>query len=307
MNRKRTRQVVILAAFLVGSLALTARTFADEHLRGVIVGHGSNGTLTVRADDSSETTVVLQESTKVWLVSGVRYRRADVPSLIAGLRVTVEGAQESQNQLVAESIAFTREDLKMARDVQAGVAPSDQAIQANRAMIAAHQQQLEQGAQRLTQQQAELEQHQRMFATTDEKIVATAGALNGRIANLDTYTVLESVTVYFRNGQAVIAPQYESQLQQLVAKAKGVEGYKVQVEGFASAVGSKARNQELSKRRADNVAAVLQQSGVAPTNMLVPAAMGITEQVATNRTASGQAQNRRTVVRLLQNRGITGN
>jgi outer membrane protein OmpA-like peptidoglycan-associated protein len=41
--------------------------------------------------------------------------------------------------------------------------------------------------------------------------------------------------------------------------------------------------------------------------MLVPAAMGTTDQVATNKTEDGQAQNRRTVIRLLQNRGIAGN
>jgi len=41
--------------------------------------------------------------------------------------------------------------------------------------------------------------------------------------------------------------------------------------------------------------------------MLVPAAMGVSDQVASNDTKEGQAQNRRTVIRLLQNRGITGN
>ena len=43
------------------------------------------------------------------------------------------------------------------------------------------------------------------------------------------------------------------------------------------------------------------------TRMLVPAAMGTSDQVASNTTKDGQAQNRRTVIRLLQNRGITGN
>jgi len=35
--------------------------------------------------------------------------------------------------------------------------------------------------------------------------------------------------------------------------------------------------------------------------------MGVSDQVASNRTEQGQAQNRRVVVRVLQNRGITGN
>jgi outer membrane protein OmpA-like peptidoglycan-associated protein len=41
--------------------------------------------------------------------------------------------------------------------------------------------------------------------------------------------------------------------------------------------------------------------------MNVPAAMGVSDQVASNSTRDGQAQNRRAVVRVLQNRGITGN
>jgi OmpA-OmpF porin, OOP family len=35
--------------------------------------------------------------------------------------------------------------------------------------------------------------------------------------------------------------------------------------------------------------------------------MGITDQVGSNSTAEGQAENRRVVVRILQNKGIAGN
>jgi outer membrane protein OmpA-like peptidoglycan-associated protein len=90
----------------------------------------------------------------------------------------------------------------------------------------------------------------------------------------------------------------------LAERARGVPAYVIQVEGFASAVGPDALNQRLSTQRADAVAAVLSQSGIPPTNMLVPAAMGVTQQVADNRTAVGQAENRRAVVTLLQNKGI---
>jgi hypothetical protein len=40
--------------------------------------------------------------------------------------------------------------------------------------------------------------------------------------------------------------------------------------------------------------------------MVVPAAMGITDQVASNKTAKGQAANRRAVVTLLQSKGGAG-
>ena len=58
-------------------------------------------------------------------------------------------------------------------------------------------------------------------------------------------------------------------------------------------------------RRADAVAAVLSQNGIPPTKMLVPATMGVSAQVATNQTAKGQSENRRAVVTLLQNKGIS--
>ena len=94
-------------------------------------------------------------------------------------------------------------------------------------------------------------------------------------------------------------------LAQFAAQARTVEGYVIQVQGFASAVGPDALNQRLSTERAEAVAAVLSQNGIPPTHMLVPAAMGISEQVSPNTTAAGQAQNRRVVVTLLQNKGIS--
>jgi OOP family OmpA-OmpF porin len=81
----------------------------------------------------------------------------------------------------------------------------------------------------------------------------------------------------------------------------------VQIEGHASGVDPYALNQRLSRARAEAVAMLLQQSGVPTTKMFVPAAMGISDQAASNTTREGQAQNRRVVIRVLQNRGITGN
>jgi hypothetical protein len=40
--------------------------------------------------------------------------------------------------------------------------------------------------------------------------------------------------------------------------------------------------------------------------MLAPGAMGESRQIATDKTAEGEAQNRRVVVRILQNKGIAG-
>src|SRR3981189_559972 len=49
-----------------------------------------------------------------------------------------------------------------------------------------------------------------------------------------------------------------------------------------------------------------QQGEIPLTNMLAPGAMGTSRQVAADSTAEGQADNRRVVVRILQNKGIAG-
>jgi OmpA-OmpF porin, OOP family len=73
------------------------------------------------------------------------------------------------------------------------------------------------------------------------------------------------------------------------------------------ATGSVALNQKLSEDRAQNVTSILlQQAKVPLTRMLAPGAMGESEQVGNEKTEEGQAQNRRVVVRVLQNKAIAG-
>jgi outer membrane protein OmpA-like peptidoglycan-associated protein len=200
----------------------------------VIVGRGTDGSLIVRTDDPFDVTVVMDESTKVRMISGLRSMKVDVPSLIPGLRVDVQGTSQSTTQFTAERITFTRDDLKVARDIQAGITPTNQDVRANRALIDANQQQL-------NQHTNTLEQQQQQIAANEQKIVATSGAVdatNGRIANLDDYSVIDMVTVYFANGRATVTPEFQAQLRELVQKARGVDGYSMAVEGHASASGT---------------------------------------------------------------------
>jgi OmpA-OmpF porin, OOP family len=79
------------------------------------------------------------------------------------------------------------------------------------------------------------------------------------------------------------------------------------VQGYASAVGSAALNQRLSSERAANVTEFLEQQGNIPlTNMLAPGVMGTSHQVTSDAMPEGQAEDRRVVVKILQNKGIAG-
>jgi outer membrane protein OmpA-like peptidoglycan-associated protein len=81
----------------------------------------------------------------------------------------------------------------------------------------------------------------------------------------------------------------------------------IEVKGYASSVGSVALNQQLSEDRADAVSNILVQQGHIPlTRMLAPGAMGESHQVGNDKTAEGEAENRRVVIRALQNKGIAG-
>jgi outer membrane protein OmpA-like peptidoglycan-associated protein len=303
MERSRTRRMAIGMSILVAVFGISFVALAAEHVHGVVTGRTADGSVIVRTDDA-DIAIVLSESTTVRQMSGMRMIRVDVASLIPGLRVDVEGTPQSTTRVLANRITFTREDLKIARNIQAGLTPTNEAVLSTRVLVDTNQQQ---NTLRFNQQQEVLDQQARRIAANDEKIVATAGTLEGRIASLDDYTVVDMLTVYFRNGQYAISSDFKSRLRDLAQKAKSVEGYAIQIEGHASAVGSEARNQSLSGQRAAAVAAVLYQNGIPSTKMNVPAAMGVSDQVASNSTKDGQAQNRRAVIRVLQNRGITGN
>jgi outer membrane protein OmpA-like peptidoglycan-associated protein len=81
----------------------------------------------------------------------------------------------------------------------------------------------------------------------------------------------------------------------------------IQVQGYASKVGSAALNQQLSQERAGNVIDFLeQQCNIPLTNMLAPGAMGTSHQVGSDATVEGQAENRRVVVRVLQSKALAG-
>ena len=224
-------------------------------------------------------------------------KRRGVTALIPGLAVQVRGSYNAQNQLVADAVKFNANSLKSAIDIQAGVAPVEQREQAQQ--------------QKLAEQQAQLDQQQAALAKEQQQIAANKAAIaavNKRFGELGEYNIWDEVTVLFGNGQVKVDPQYYPKLQALCKKAVTATGYVIQVKGYASAVGSAALNQKLSQERAANVTDFLdQQCHIPLTNILAPGAMGTSRQVAPDTTAEGQAENRRVVVRVLQNKGIAGN
>jgi outer membrane protein OmpA-like peptidoglycan-associated protein len=280
MTEYKLYRIANVAVLSIIGLTLFSATIAAQSVKVEGLIQARNGDkMILKTSDSPKLVVLLTDSTDVAQVQGVlkaRKKEMSMAALIPGLPVNVEGTYDSQNQLVAKSVRFKGNDLEQAQAIEAGMHETKAQTQQN---------------------QEQLEKHQ-----------SAIDANTARFGQLDDYYIRDEVTVYFGNGKVDVDPKYSSQLLALTEKAKTIDGYMVEVKGYASVTGSAAVNQKLSEDRANNVTTILIQQGRVPlTRMLAPGAMGETEQVGNEGTAEGQAENRRVVVRVLQNKAIAGN
>jgi len=290
----RVVSVFLTGAVLLGTIALAQSTKVE----GIIKARNGDS-MTLQTADGASAVVLLTDNTQVGQVQGVfkaRRKEMSMAALIPGLAVKVEGTYNDQSQLVATSVAFKGNDLEDAKKINAGMHETQAQAQQNKAELEKHKAELQ-------KQNAALQQQQQQIAANKTAIDAAVE----RFGQLDDYYILDEVTVYFANGKVDVEPSYRPQLLALAEKAKNVNGYVIEVKGFASSAGSVALNQKLSEDRANEVVHVLIQEGHIPlTRMLAPGAMGESEQIGNDTTAEGQKENRRVVVRVLQNKAVAG-
>ena len=296
---------VAMLAFVVLAMFSTVSVAQSVKVQGIIKSRSGN-TMTMTTSDTPKLVVVLTDGTDVAQVQGAlkaRKKQMSMAALIPGLACQVEGTYNDQNQLVASKVRFKGDDLEQAQAIQAGVHETQKQASANEAELKQQADALAVQNEALKAQQAALDKQQQEIAANKANIAANSA----RFGQLDDYYILDEVTVLFGNGQIKVDPKYNQPLLDLVTKAKTYNGYNIQVKGYASSVGSATLNQKLSEDRANNVTNILVQQGHVPlTNMLAPGAMGESRQVGSDKTAEGQAENRRVVVRALLNKGIAG-
>ena len=299
MARSKSLGIISIAvlAFMFVAFSNTMAS-AQTKIEGVIKGR-SGSEIILQTADAPNLIVQLTDSTDVAQVVGAlkaRKKEMSMAALVPGLPIQVEGNMNPDNQLVATKIRFKGNDLEQAQAIQAGLAETQQQAQQNAAELEKHNAELAAQNAALKAQQDQLDANK-----------AAIAANTARFGQLNDYYIYDEVTVLFGNGKTKVDPQYNPQLVALAEKAKSVKGYMIQVKGYASASGSASLNQQLSEDRANNVTNVLLQDGHVPlTNMLAPGAMGESRQVGDDKTAEGQAENRRVVVRVLQNKAIAG-
>jgi OOP family OmpA-OmpF porin len=123
--------------------------------------------------------------------------------------------------------------------------------------------------------------------------------VEGKILNLDAYSLQRTVTVTFKTGSAVLDPEAMAALDALAGQVTGKKGYVLEIQGFTDSRGGTTLNQSLSDRRAHAVYEYLAQKHDIPLFRMNLLGYGEDRAVADNKSREGRAQNRRVEVRVL--------
>ncbi len=301
-----SRRIGFSLSLLAVCLLSLGSAFAADKVKGKgVITLRSGNTLTVETDDDAAISVIVTADTKVQHPVGLGARKKEVGQevLIPGLKLKFEGTGD-QNQVTAEKITFDRDDLSVAKVIQAGLNPTAQRQAQNIETYNTNKQATD----------AEIAANRAAIASANQEIAANqanidqvAQSTQKRFSELGDFEVKGEHTVYFSTGDYSLSDEERQALSDLAKQAVAYQkGYAIQVAGFADSVGKAASNQVLSKERAQAVVAYLLQDCNVPVGRIVtPGAMGETNPAASNESTSGRSQNRRVEVKLLVNKGIS--
>jgi len=295
---------------LMALLFLTSIFAYGDDVKGMIITR-TGETLIVKSGDGN-TTVVLTDDTKTKDdrgLFGLDEQMSDVV-LIPGLKVKVEGAPDGQGRFVAKKITVDGDDLETAEMIQSGLHPTAQQVAANVQRLEAHSGQLASHEAQLAAQRETLEAHGMSVAEHEQRISQSMKDIeenSNRFSLLSEYDVKGQASVKFGVGSSDLSADDKQVLQQIAQTAASLNGYIVEVTGYADSTGSAKMNTKLSEDRAKSVITFLMQQGGVPVRHIVaPGAMGEYGAAAPNETKAGRAENRRVEVKVLVNKGIAG-
>lgn len=98
--------------------------------------------------------------------------------------------------------------------------------------------------------------------------------------------------IYFKLGRATISPVSFSILDELADVLNQNPGIRIRIEGYTDNTGRPSLNRRLSQARAESVMHYLSRRGVLQDRMTAKG-YGMSNPIASNRTAAGRAENRR--------------
>ncbi|HYQ58029.1 MAG TPA: OmpA family protein, partial [Draconibacterium sp.] len=122
--------------------------------------------------------------------------------------------------------------------------------------------------------------------------------LNIELEPIEVGAQMDLYNIYYETDSFTILAESEPELQKLVSFLQNNSGLSVEIQGHTDSSGNPENNLELSKLRAKSVVNYLVKNGIS-TSRLQLQGYGDTQPVATNETAEGRRQNRRTTIKIL--------
>jgi OOP family OmpA-OmpF porin len=310
MKSSRITIIAGFAAVCLLTLSLPVGASGDE-VEGMIMSRGGDALMI--SGSSGRTTVLLSANTRVKDDKGLfgldKQEMADTV-LIPGLKIRVEGSSDSLGQFRAQTITVDGDDLEASQMIEAGLHPTAEqvatnvvAIENNKKGIATNQQNIATNEQNIGANKQAIAAHSQKI----EKNIKDIQENTDRFDRLDDYGVKGEATVKFKVASSTLSKEDKEQLRKLAETATGLNGYIVEVKGFADSTGRAAMNEKLSEDRAKAVVGYLMRECNVPVwRIVAPGAMGEFQPAASNESASGREENRRVEVKILVNKGVAG-
>jgi outer membrane protein OmpA-like peptidoglycan-associated protein len=295
---------ISVSVFAICLLSLGSALASDKIKGKGVITLRSGNNLTVETDEGT-TMVIVTPDTKVQHPVGLGARKKQVGPevLIPALKLKFEGTGD-QNQVTAQTITFDRDDLSLAKVIQAGLNPTAQLQARNMETYQTNKKATDAD---IAANQREIDANKQRIATNQQGIQEVAQSTAKRFSELTDWAVKDQATVRFDVGDYTISPDHKAEIVALAQEALQTKGYVIEVKGYADSTGNLADNQQLSKQRAQAVVAyLLQECNVPVKNIVAPGAMSETHPVASNETSGGRAENRRVELKLLVNKGVAG-
>ncbi|MGC1784418.1 MAG: OmpA family protein [Acidobacteriaceae bacterium] len=133
-----------------------------------------------------------------------------------------------------------------------------------------------------------------------------ADSLASVVSNLDTYHQVADADVHFAFNKATLTRRDKADLDNFAGQLANTKSYILEITGGTDSTGDKQYNYQLSERRAETVAQYLAAKYNVPPHKFYLIGIGKDVEVASNRTASGRAKNRRVQIQLLSNSQAAG-
>ena len=299
------RQMKVVTGLIAVCLLSLGSAHASDKVKGKgVITLRSGNALTVETDEGT-TTVTVTPDTKVQhpIGLGARKKQVDQGVLIPGLKLKFEGTGD-QSQVTADTITFDQDDLSLAKVIQAGLNPTAQQQSKNMETYQANKQATDA---EIAAHQREIDANKRRISANEQGIQEVADSTQKRFSDLATWYVKGETTVNFGVGDSALSEGSQKAIADFAGQAHTYTGFVIEVRGYADSTGRLDDNQQLSKERAQAVVAyLLQECHLEVKNVVAPGAMGEKNPAASNETADGRAENRRVDLRLLVNKGVSG-